>query len=345
MPVNRGIHTASKSSPAVDESGIYVGADDGWFYRFGWGGETRWKFRAPQAEFGFHATAALDQKLVYVGAYNGFFYALRKADGGVHWSIRLGVAIGASAAVTSDAIYVAVETADPNGFVVKLARRDGRLLWASAGLGEQPHSSPALDEAGGRLFVGDNSGMLSALDLATGVIRWRTPLGGAIKATPLWVDGRVFVSSWAGKFYALDASSGRVLWERRLIDGESAPRLIADRKRAEREMGSAVAVPGGFVVVGARDGTLRAFASVDGKPAWTYQLGYGRVMASGRLVGGELWYPCGETALCRLDAERGRLVERWPLSAGLSGEPVFWQGQVAVSLDAPGGLVVLRAPK
>jgi hypothetical protein len=63
------------------------------------------------------------------------------------------------------------------------------------------------------------------------------------------------------------------------------------------------------------------------------------------LVGGELWYPCGETALCRLDAERGRLVERWPLSAGLSGEPVFWQGQVAVSLDAPGGLVVLRAPK
>ena len=31
VPVNAGIHSASKSSPTVDDSGVYVGSDAGWF--------------------------------------------------------------------------------------------------------------------------------------------------------------------------------------------------------------------------------------------------------------------------------------------------------------------------
>jgi outer membrane protein assembly factor BamB len=106
----------------------------------------------------------------------------------------------------------------------------GRRLWedryaapyvmspAARGHGPGPKSTPAV--AGGRVFTLGISGVLSALDLETGRVLWRTPpsdplpLYGA--ATSPIVDGERVIAFMGGHdrgaLTAFDAASGRVLW-------------------------------------------------------------------------------------------------------------------------------------
>jgi outer membrane protein assembly factor BamB len=214
--MNIGVHDASKSSPAVDDSGVYVGTDSGWIAAFEHDGRLRWKMHVSSAERGVHATAALDERRLYIGASNGTFYALDKASGDLAWAVRLGDAIGSSAAVDGDAIYVSVETFRPlDGYVAKLERRTGRVLWRSAWLGEPSQSSPTIDRDAGLVLIGSNDGRFRALHAADGSQAWSIATRGPVKDTAALVDGHVYFTSMKGVLYAADAHSGHVEWERR----------------------------------------------------------------------------------------------------------------------------------
>jgi glucose dehydrogenase len=67
-------------------------------------------------------------------------------------------------------------------------------------------------------------GILSAIDLATGKLRWQhrtpEPLLGGVLAT---AGGLVFVGEGDGHLDALDAATGRVLWRHRCPSGANAP--------------------------------------------------------------------------------------------------------------------------
>jgi alcohol dehydrogenase (cytochrome c) len=74
--------------------------------------------------------------------------------------------------------------------------------------------APGEDDLGGTVEqVGEATGVVSALDPATGKIRWRTklprPANGGTLAT---AGGLVFVGDDDGFLYALDDRSGKVLW-------------------------------------------------------------------------------------------------------------------------------------
>jgi len=332
-PLNRGIHAAAKSSPAVDASGIYVGADTGTFYAVDFAGAMRWSFHVDNAPQGIHATAALDADNLYFGDYKGRFYALRKESGDLVWANQLGETIGSSAAVVGPAIYVSVERNAPrDGFVAKLDRRTGDVLWLSGWLGEQAHSSPTIDEPGGALYVGANNGALCALALDTGRERWRTALDGAIKSTAALVNGRLYVTTAAGQLYAVDAASGQIGW-RVALSGTAK--------------GSAAYVPDEDVlVVGSNVGTRRAtrgkvqaIRAGDGSVVWSVDTDFGDMRASPTIVrtkdadgGHAAWMSCGRREICAFSTRSGKVRDRLQLPTAFTGTPTLHDGRMYIAL-------------
>src|SRR4029077_818885 len=78
-------------------------------------------------------------------------------------------------------------------------------LW-SVNLGKPIKAGAAIAES--RVFVGDDNGVVHALELATGKELWTYKTQGSIEATPLVLDGVVFVGSSDANLYALDAANG-----------------------------------------------------------------------------------------------------------------------------------------
>jgi outer membrane protein assembly factor BamB len=328
--MNIGVHDASKSSPAVDGSGVYVGTDGGWIGAFEHDGRLRWKMHVSSAERGVHATAALDERRLYIGAYNGTFYALDKASGDLAWAVRLGDTIGSSAAVDGDAIYVSGETfRPPDGYVAKLERRTGRVLWRSAWLGEQTHSSPTIDRDAGLVLIGSN-GRFRALHAADGSQAWSIATRGPVQDTAALVDGHVYFTSMKGVLYAADAHSGRVEWTAQLSGGtRSSPSWVPDVN---------------LLVVGSNDGRLHALHREDGSVAWTRATGTPDMIGSALVrrdpnEGWVVWAVCAPQSLCRLRAEDGDERARLPLVASLTGVPTAFGDDLYAALNAPGGLV------
>lgn len=332
--VNVDVHGASKSSPAIDGTGIYVGSDSGWFYAFEHSGKLKWRFNFSNASKGIHATAVLDQKRVYIGAYNGRLYALDKETGHPDWVVEMGVALGASAIIHDNALYVSVETAHPNGYIVKINPADGRVLWTSPWLGAHPHSSPALWPERNLLFVGANNLRLHALDMRTGEIRWIFNGEGHIKGTPAFIDGKVYFTSWGRKIFALDAETGEDLWET-FIGGESqtSPAFVPDEN---------------LLIVAGSSGAVTAVHAASGEIAWQIQTGIKRVIFSATVTRGPnaslpwiAWVPCEPDQICALRPRDGKVLRQWPTGALLTGVPVAWDGEIYLALNHPGGLLRL----
>jgi outer membrane protein assembly factor BamB len=111
-----------------------------------------------------------------------------------------------------------------------------------------------------------------ALNAATGVAIWRTPVASAYKnqmgdgprATPTVVGGRVFSFTGDGALVALRVANGRILWS---VD--TVAKLSG--KVAEYGMASSPLVVGSQVIVtvGAPDATVAAYDTASGKLVWT----------------------------------------------------------------------------
>jgi outer membrane protein assembly factor BamB len=326
---NMGIHGASKSSPALDELGVYVGGDSGWFYAYDGQGHLRWSFFAGGAARGIHGSAAVDQTSVTFGAYNGRLYRLDKRTGALIWAIDLGDALGASPALFEDAVYVNVEINMPNGYLAKLSRTDGSLQWMSAAYGEQSHSSPAIDAASRTLFAGSNDYFFRAHDLDTGALRWGIHTEGTIKSSPA-IDGEtVFVTSRDKTLYAIHRSEGRVVWR--------YP-LQASTRSSATPWPEATGV-----LVGDDSGTLHMVDAATGVARWTRTVESGfPIAASATIVGNEsatlAFVACTARSVCVFDSE-GAQVGTLPSKSVVTGVVAARAGRVCFSENSPGDLV------
>jgi len=66
--------------------------------------------------------------------------------------------------------------------------------------------------AGDIVFLGDDGGMLRALDARSGTVKWEAYTAGAIFLSPTVWESRVYVGSADGRVYAFEAATGRRLW-------------------------------------------------------------------------------------------------------------------------------------
>jgi len=97
----------------------------------------------------------------------------------------------------------------------------------------------------GRIYQGDDTGLVSAFAARTGQVLWQRPLGSGVRARPVLVEpGLLAVPTAGGRLFLLEADTGM---ERDSLDlGGPA-------------FGGATAAAGG-VLVGARDASVRFVA-------------------------------------------------------------------------------------
>lgn len=329
---NQDHHTASKATPAVDESGVYLGIDKGRMIAFKHDGKIKWIFHASDADRGIHSTPILTQKYIFFGAYNGHFYCLNKETGQILWQALLGKTIGSSPVFYEDAIYVGVETFHPDGYLVKIDARNGQLLWVSAWLGEQTHSSPTLDLENQQVILGDNLGQVSAFDLQSGRLRWRFKTQGPVKGTsPLW-QGVVYYASWDGSLYALQAKTGELLW-RGELGGKVQSSMAISQKH---QLG----------VIGADRGRLCVVDLLQKKISQCVAGGSEGAMKSSPIVVGDdqVVASCrDQKSICVYSLPQLQRVAEEDLQDTMSSTPVIFNQSIYAVTNGAQGLLILEA--
>jgi eukaryotic-like serine/threonine-protein kinase len=113
----------------------------------------------------------------------------------------------------------------------------------------------------GRVFVGDDSGVVHALDVTTGKEQWTFKTEGSIEATPLLLNGIVYLGSSDGRVYALDAVTGAEKWRY-----ETADKVLGSVNYAKNPDGS-----GTWLIFGSYDMLLHVVDAATGKEVFNVE--------------------------------------------------------------------------
>jgi outer membrane protein assembly factor BamB len=209
------------------DGALYAGTDAGSVARLDADLNEVWRFEADRSVG--RSTPAVAGDTVYVGSISGTVHALDAADGTERWSSTVGDAVFAAPTVVDGTVYVGgIVTTDGEGPIEKA---DGDEIAQNR----------------------ETTGVLAALDAATGDQAWRADLDRLVVTSPALADGTVFVPQWDGPLYAHDAASGDREWFAPIENvQEGAPVVVDDT----------------VLAVGA---TVRAFTAADGRTRWRYR--------------------------------------------------------------------------
>lgn len=331
--LNNRIHKASKSSPAVDQDGFYIADDSGYLRAYNWQGNLRWQFYSGVSSRGIHSTPLTDQDSVYFGDYAGYIYSLDKSNGKIRWITKAGITIGSSPLLVNDTLYVGVELADPDGFLLALEARTGKWKWTSEFTGNHPHASPVFDQKNGLLIMGSNSGEMKAYDIADGKTKWIFKTGRDIKCAGALQNGKMYFASWDGFVYSLASESGTLQWKSPLDDGSmSCPSLNAD--------GTRLAIAGykkNFVL-----------DTADGKVLWSRDILNQEVRSQASPLiltfqaNESVIFLCELGSVCIQDLKTGAIQQAIKLQDSFSASPVYFNGYLLLATTAKDGLLILN---
>ncbi len=213
--------------------------------------------------------------LVYLTAGDDTGWAVNKTDGRVEWqtsaSTNINNVLGAPAPVVTSQLAI---FAFGSGEVQAVFPQGGLSRWSTSVVGKRPGralssisdvtSAPVI--SGDRVFVGNQSGRLAALNLGSGKPLW-TARDGAI--TPVWPAGdSVFVISDLNELLRLDASDGSRIW------GTPLPNFVKSKPRRQAAVVAhhGPIIAGGRVIVASNDGVMRLFDPVNGALAGTVEI-------------------------------------------------------------------------
>ncbi len=229
--------------------------------------------------------------LVYLTAGDDTAWAVNKTDGRVEWQTggtpSINNVLGAPAPVIAGQLAI---FAYGSGEIQAVFKRGGLNRWTASVVGKRPGralssisdvtSPPVAD--GSRLYVGNQSGRLAALNISNGDPIW-TARSGAI--TPVWPAGdSVFVVSDLNELLRLDASDGSRIW------GVPLPNFIKDKPKRQSAVYThhGPIIAGGRVIVTSSDGVLRSFDPVSGALTGTVEIPDGATTAP-VVAGGTLY--------------------------------------------------------
>jgi outer membrane protein assembly factor BamB len=324
----------------------------------------------------------------------GFDAARRRAPGGMKvrppyrpiWSFRAGHLVEFPPAVAYHLLFFA------NGKGTLYAVRAGRGLqvW-SYHTRRCTAASPAV--AGETVYMtfmnkppcnttrSGIDGLLVALDVFTGKVRWRKTIGPS-ESSPAVADGVVYVGDWNGRVYAFNAASGRLRWsfaaDGKVKDGiaSSGGRVYFGtyghhvyslnarngkqiwRASAQQRLGSLAtfystpAVAYGRVYIGGTDGKVYSFGASSGKLRWSHGTG-GYVYGSPAVWQKRVYIGSFDHNLYAFDAATGDRIWSFKANDQISGSPVVIDGLVYFSslgartyaLDARSGKLVWSFPQ
>ena len=220
------------------------------------------------------------------------------------------------------------------GFIYALHSESGKFLWKTQIASAPSHSLPLVIEE--KVFIGDDSGSLNALDAATGKILWQKKLvgDGVIHSSPAYADGLVFVGTEGdarytpspknpSSMFALKPAAGEIVWQFP-ID------YVPDRVNL---IHATPAVSKGIVYFGSENGWFYALKANDGSLVWKKELAQGREMvgtsAAAGLGYGKVFVTLWSGKFLALDQKTGETI--WEFSYegnGTDSSPVVADDKV-----------------
>ncbi|MEP1613873.1 MAG: PQQ-binding-like beta-propeller repeat protein [Roseobacter sp.] len=205
--------------------------------------------------------------LVYVSVGDDRGLAISKDDGRLQWQLNgspdVTNIIGAPSPAVSDGLAL---FAFGSGEVQAVFRQGGLRRWDASVSGERfgtalgsvgdVTAAPVI--VGDRVYVGNLSGRLVALDLQSGARIWTVDEGA--QGNIIAAGDSVFVLSDLNELLRLDASDGSRIW------GTSLPKFVTDKpkKRSEVFVHHGPLLAGGRIYVASNDGLLRSFDPENG---------------------------------------------------------------------------------
>jgi outer membrane protein assembly factor BamB len=115
------------------------------------------------------------------------------------------------------------------------------------------------------VVIGGQDGIVYALDLSTGRVKWRGKTNGKVRGTPAVSEGVVVAGSWDGRVYAFDLATGTPKWVNRTAgDTMNLKAFGFDRLAIQ----GSPAILGGQVFIGSRDGGLYGIDFKTGERQW-----------------------------------------------------------------------------
>ncbi|MFC7074552.1 PQQ-binding-like beta-propeller repeat protein [Halovenus rubra] len=263
---NTGDHSAAKASavPLTDDAIVFPG-DTGYVTALSSDGDVLWEQETDMVGRGVHGTPVVAEGTVFIGAYDGILYAFDAKSGTKQWETKLGGSIGGSPTYDGNAVYIAVEYADPEGSIFAVDPGSGDVLWEDekGRPTDHPHSTPAIDPEAGMMALGSNDGMLYGWEYPSLEFKWtfetepQNETDGEIKEPILAYDGAAFFGSWDRNIYRVDLESGTEEW--------------SFETGSLSMVGPAVDPTRDEIYAGSHDGYLYALDAQTGKERWRFE--------------------------------------------------------------------------
>jgi outer membrane protein assembly factor BamB len=260
------------SSPAVVAGTVFFTAFDHTLYAVDAAtGRLRWKtiFGADLRTtnyWDFYTSSPIPfAGALYVGAGDGHLYAVDQASGRKLWAYDAGARVRGTPAVTDKAVVFGTMA----GHVIAVDRATGVRRWDFATDGAANSfekkqndttsvvASPAI--ANGIVTVGGRDGNLYALDLATGVQRWKTTHDGGSWILSTAIRSETVYSGSGSAYFIQSAAlaTGKENWRFRVRSAVFGPVTIA----------------GNVLIADDLAGNLYAVDAVQGTELWRFPLG------------------------------------------------------------------------
>jgi len=230
-------------------------------------GGMRWRFETMGP---VRSTPAIAGETLYVGSTDGNLYALNVATGEERWRVSVGSPVSSSPVVAHGLVIFGSRDGAFHAVRASTGAPEWRFdtgdlvpwVWGFEGWDIYTSSAVLADSV---VVFGAGDGFVYALEATTGRELWRFPTGGRIRSTPAIADGIAFAGSTDGIVYALDLESGSEIW-RHETDG--AALISADLGVDRSSIIAPIAVSGGSVFVGSRDGYMYALDQQTGQRRW-----------------------------------------------------------------------------
>ncbi len=233
---------------------------------------------------------------------------VERATGAPYWNRRLEQAAGAGPLLLDDRLLVAEQ--GPGGRTRALRLHDGKQTWSQ----RTGDVVAPLAVAGSTVIAASVDGVVSALAIDDGSVRWRVQFSAGVRAPPVHTPAGLLIATTADTLYLVSDTSG-----------------MAIRRRPTR--GSVLAAPAlaeGTLVIGTASGRLEALDPVTLRLRWGLDLD-APVVGSVAIHGGTVY---ATTA-------RGRIVAV-PVAGPAEAARSVETGLVmrAGPMPVPGGVVV-----
>lgn len=178
------------------------------------------------------------------------------------------------------------------------------------------------------VLVGDDAGVLRALDLEDGREGWRYRAGGAIRATPAVRAGAVIVLSDDGMLARVRATDGGVDWSTRLVVHPEARTEPGEPGYRYDHQASSATIEGDRIWIGAGD-SLHAVDLGTGAVLWTFET-EDTVTSTPLLADGRVVFGSFDGRVYAVDAETGALAWSHDTGAPVPSSPATYGGLAIV---------------